>query len=121
MLEFSSMIRRPQRCVVGAPLAGALDDAMANDFRATPRVAPTLGHVIGAFKSITTHEYIDGVKRCGWTPFSGKVWQRNYYEHVVRNDRALDAIRNYIDANPSQWADDPENPERNLWSHNDKP
>jgi REP element-mobilizing transposase RayT len=77
---------------------------------ATTRVAPTLGQVIGAFKSITTDQYIDGVKRCGWAPFPGRVWQRNYYEHVIRNDRSLNAIRNYIEANPSQWENDPENP-----------
>jgi putative transposase len=47
--------------LVGAPLVGALDDHI----RATTRVAPTLGQVIGAFKSITTNEYINGVKTCG--------------------------------------------------------
>ncbi len=41
------------------------------------------------------------------------LWQRSYYEHVVRNDRTLHAIRDYIEANPSQWADDRENPEYN--------
>ena len=70
----------------------------------------SLGHVIGAFKSITTDQYIDGVRKRGWTPFSGRVWQRNYYEHIIRNDRVLHAIRNYMEANPSRWADDPENP-----------
>ncbi|HTY24162.1 MAG TPA: hypothetical protein VMC85_13600, partial [Desulfomonilaceae bacterium] len=73
----------------------------------------TLGDVIGAFKSITADEYIDEVKRNDWPPFSGRVWQRNYYEHVIRNDTALDSIRDYIEANPSLWANDPENPERN--------
>jgi putative transposase len=103
--------------LVGAPLVGALDCAIhgahGDGIRATTRVAPTLGDVMGAFKSITTDKYIDGVKRYGWTPFTGRVWQRNYYEHVVHDDRALEAIRDYIEANPSQWANDPENPECN--------
>ena len=85
---------------------GALDDGI----EATTRVAPTLGRVVGTFKSITTDKYTDGVKRYGWPPFSGKVWQRNYYEHVIRNERTLTAVRDYIEANPWQWPNDPENP-----------
>ncbi|MCH8802373.1 MAG: transposase [Chloroflexi bacterium] len=38
------------------------------------------------------------------------VWQRNYYEHVVRTEDDLDAIRRYIVENPLKWAEDPENP-----------
>jgi REP element-mobilizing transposase RayT len=40
---------------------------------------------------------------------SGVRWQRGYYEHVVRNEKALDRIRAYIANNPARWADDPEN------------
>jgi len=39
----------------------------------------------------------------------GVVWQRGYYEHVIRNEKALDRIRNYIANNPARWADDPDN------------
>jgi len=88
---------------VGAGLVPALG--------ATTRVAPTrLGDIVGAYKSITTHEYIVGVRERGWPPFEGKVWQRNYYEHIVRNERELDAIRPYIRNNPLQWALDRDNP-----------
>jgi len=38
------------------------------------------------------------------------VWQRNYYEHIIRNEKNLIAIRHYIRMNPSNWASDPENP-----------
>lgn len=93
--------------LVGAPLVGAPDHGM----RATTRVAPTLGDVAGAFKSITTDEYIHGVKMLEWAPFSGRLWQRNYYEHVIRNEKALNAIHSYIKANPSQWENDPDNPD----------
>ena len=41
------------------------------------------------------------------------VWQRNYYENVIRNESALHDIRQYILHNPAKWADDPENP-RNM-------
>ena len=38
------------------------------------------------------------------------VWQRNFYEHIVRNDESLDRIRQYIIDNPTRWDDDDENP-----------
>ena len=70
----------------------------------------TVGRVVQAFKSITTHEYARGVKQCGWPRFKRKLWQRNYYEHVIRNDGELNRIRKYIAENPAQWALDRENP-----------
>jgi putative transposase len=42
----------------------------------------------------------------------GVLWQRGYYEHVIRNEKALDRIRAYITNNPARWADDPENVSR---------
>ena len=82
--------------------------------RAGTRPAPTslvaLGDVIGAFKSITTHAYIQGVHQKGWPEFNGRVWQRNYYEHIIRDDPSLQRIRSYIETNPEQWAADKENP-----------
>lgn len=72
----------------------------------------TLGQIIGAFKSITTHEYIVGVKTLGWPAFEKRIWQRNYYEHIIRNEDAMQQIALYIQSNPSRWADDNENPMR---------
>ncbi len=43
---------------------------------------------------------------------TGPLWQRNYYERVVRSEAELDAMRKYIDENPLRWALDSENPER---------
>lgn len=70
----------------------------------------TVGRIIQAFKSITTHKYITGVKQYGWPPFPGKLWQRNYYEHIIRNEDELKRIREYIINNPVQWDIDRENP-----------
>jgi len=72
--------------------------------------APTLGDVIGAFKSRVTVEYTRGVKTLGWTPFDKRLWQRNYYEHIIRNEEALNRIRQYILENPIRWTVDRENP-----------
>lgn len=74
-------------------------------------VAPTMSlpDVVHRFKTLTTKRYIDGVKSRGWLPFPGRLWQRNYYEHVIRNDESLERIRQYITENPLQWVMDREN------------
>ena len=92
--------------IVGTDLVPVPDDG------ATTRVAPTVGDIVGAFKSRVTVEYIRGVKTSGWPPFRGRLWQRNYYEHIIRNERALNAIRQYIIENPRRWQMDRENEAR---------
>ena len=49
---------------------------------------------------MTTNEYIRSVKQPGWVPFPSKLWQRNYDEHVVRNEKELTRIRENIKNNP---------------------
>ncbi len=66
----------------------------------------TIGDMIGAFKSITTVKYIRGVKNNGWTEFDGRLWQRNYWEHIIRNEEAYSRISEYIKKNPSKWDED---------------
>ena len=73
---------------------------------------PSLGAVVGWFKAITTNAYIRGVKQRGWPRFSKRFWQRNYYEHVIRNEHDLNEIRQYIAHNATRWAEDSENPLR---------
>ena len=62
-----------------------------------------LGNMVGAFKSISTHQYIQGVQEQGWEPFKKQLWQRNFYERIIRNERELEAIRTYIINNPANW------------------
>ena len=97
---------------VGA-LVGALEDGNRRDRAATRAVPPgvVLGDVVGAYKSVTTVEYSRGVKTDGWLRFSGRLWQRNYYEHIIRDESELAHAREYIANNPLQWALDEENPE----------
>nr|BAL59102.1 hypothetical conserved protein [Candidatus Acetothermum autotrophicum] len=75
-------------------------------------VAPTmsLSDVIHRFKTMTTKRYADGVKQLGWPPFRGRLWQRNYYEHIIRDEESLHRIREYIRTNPLRWHVDRENP-----------
>lgn len=66
----------------------------------------TIGDMMDAFKSITTVEYIRGVKTKNWSRFNGKLWQRDYYEHIIRNERSYLTISNYIINNPQKWKAD---------------
>mgnify|MGYP000319884321 CR=1 FL=1 len=70
-----------------------------------------LGNVLGALKSISTNQYIKGVKEHNWEPFDKRLWQRNYYEHIIRNERSLNAIRIYINDNPVNWHEDKLHPD----------
>jgi REP element-mobilizing transposase RayT len=56
----------------------------------------SLPDVVHRFKSFTTARYRHGVNNMGWMPFPGRLWQRNYYEHIIRNDDELGRIRRYI-------------------------
>jgi putative transposase len=73
-------------------------------------MAGSLRQIIQAFKSMTTHEYVMGVRQRGWAPFHGRLWQRNYHEHVVRSDDDLRRTREYILGNPARWNEDENNP-----------
>jgi putative transposase len=68
--------------------------------------APTLGTIVQWFKTMTTNAYIRGVKEDAWRPFPGKLWQRNYYEQIIKNERHLTAVRQYIENNPVNWEAD---------------
>jgi len=46
----------------------------------------SLGDIVRRFKTLTTRQYIDGVKSSHWSPFPGRLWQRNYYEHIIRSE-----------------------------------
>ncbi len=65
--------------------------------------APTLGEVVRTFKAVSTR-LIRSTHRPTF------AWQRNYYEHVIRNEMALRAIRLYVESNPLLWSLDGDNP-----------
>ena len=71
---------------------------------------PALGKIVQWFKTMTTNDYIKAVKMNNVEPFPGKLWQRNYYEHIIRNESDLNSIRQYIVYNPAKWGEDEDNP-----------
>ena len=76
----------------------------ASPLRPNGTVPGSLGAIIQNFKSITSRKISAQVRNV-----KGSVWQRNYYEHVIRNDRELRAISEYIYSNPQNWEKDTEN------------
>jgi putative transposase len=63
----------------------------------------SLSSFVAGYKSSVTKRIRDEMNETG-------IWQRNYYDRIIRDDRELDAIRKYIQTNPMNWAKDDENP-----------
>jgi len=101
---------RPSSGSLGDAAAGARSAPLQEDVGGAPvresqtgppgRLARTLGSVIAGFKAAVS-------SRVGRS-----VWQRNYYEHIIRDDEGLTRIREYIATHPGQWTMDRENPHR---------
>ncbi len=72
------------------------------------RAAPTraLARIVNAFKTVSAKR-LNQLRGTAGRP----VWQRNYYEHIVRTEGELERIRDYIRQNPTRWDTDPENPQ----------
>ena len=64
----------------------------------------SIGALVAGFKSAVTKR-VNEVRKSPGKP----VWQRNYYEHIIRNEEELNKICDYIEQNPSQWAEDEDN------------
>ena len=91
-----------------------VDPRKTAEIKKGEHVGSPLPHIVQWYKTMTTNEYIKGVKTNRWRPFARRLWQRNYYEHVIRNEYDLNEIRKYIIENPLKWALDEENPERDM-------
>ena len=75
--------------------------------RADMESAPTtLSAVIQSFKRHSTIEYIKLVKRGSLPPFEKQIWQRSYYDHIIRDEREYQQIWEYIHTNPLKWDED---------------
>jgi len=91
--------------IVGAGFTPAQIDIT----RATARVAPTkhknyitaLSDIIGTYKSLVARSCLKLFKEKNL--FMGKLWQRNYYEHIIRNEQSFHQITEYIHTNTAKW------------------
>jgi putative transposase len=107
--------------VTDAHVSGVTDAHAGAPLRGRPRT-PTTGHspygihnqkynasigdAMDWFKTMTTNEYIRGVKQFGWRRFYKKLWQRNYYERIIRDEKSYKIISKYIENNPDNWGND---------------
>jgi len=74
--------------------------------RADMESAPTLSDVVQAFKRYSTVVYTGMVKDGILPPYDRQIWQRSFYDHVIRNQQDYEEIYNYILANPERWKED---------------
>ncbi|MDP2335110.1 MAG: hypothetical protein Q8N05_01415 [Bacteroidota bacterium] len=95
---------------VGAGFTPDLNDT--NEIKGQPQgIAPTLvGDMVGAYKSIVANGCLE-IFKIKWgginsVPMMGKIWQRNFHEHIIRNEQSYQIISDYIINNPAKWKDD---------------
>ena len=70
-----------------------------------PEAEAGLPAVMDWFKTVTTKRYGVGVRKHSWPNYLGKLWQRSYYDHVVRDEKDHERCRDYISSNPHRWAE----------------
>ena len=91
-------------------LAGVLQQDFGGKQGLATIVETFMGNMMGAYKSIVANEYLK-IWKSRWTgagpvPILGKIWHRNLYEHIIRNEHSYQNISNYIINNPKNWKDD---------------
>jgi putative transposase len=71
--------------------------------------SPTVPQMIRSLKSRCTNQYLEYIKE-NQLNISGEIWQRSFYDHIIRNEKSLNQIRQYIIDNPRNWSEDENNP-----------
>ena len=91
--------------IVGVESISTHDIQLSNrvDMESTPTTIP---NILQTFKRYTTLEYIKMVKSNKLPNFNRRIWQRNYYENIIRNDQIHEKIIEYIKNNPLKWKED---------------
>ncbi|QDU48138.1 Transposase IS200 like protein [Gimesia panareensis] len=72
----------------------------------TEESSPSVATFMQWFKTMTTNEYLQGVRQQDWQAFPKRLWQRSYYEHIIRDEEAYHEITEYIKTNPQNWGKD---------------
>jgi len=95
---------------VGATLAVVPNNISGENIALTEKSAgvnsapTTIGNIVGAYKSLVANACLEIFKMKNET--MGKLWQRNFYEHIIGNEQSYQTISDYIINNPSKWNDD---------------
>lgn len=80
-----------------------------NDERAGASPAPTsttIGDIVGAYKSLVANDCLEQFKLNRPNEMMGKLWQRNFHEHIIRDEQSYQRIADYIIDNPAKWKED---------------
>ena len=96
----------PDKITRGSRAASTPTQEVSGESQSPIEPPPSLARVINGYKSVSA-KLINRHRGC----VGEKVWQRSFYDHVVRDQWDLDAIREYINNNPLKWSLDEENPE----------
>ncbi len=85
--------------------------AVPDDGEVRGLISGSLGAIVGNYKMLVTKRVKAMLKA---TDTDKKVWQRGYWERIIRNERELNATREYIVNNPTRWEEDRDNLDRLL-------
>ena len=88
---------------VDAP-SHAVAGTRASRARTGNGISPEVGDMVGAYKSLVANHCLDIFKRRN--QYMGKIWHRNYYEHIIRGQAEFANIQAYIINNPRNWRHD---------------
>ncbi len=87
--------------------------------RAGTNGAPALGDIVRVLKSVAAVDWLKHIRKHALED-SAQIWQRNYYEHIIRNEPELRRIREYVANNPMNWRYDLDNPDRHQSAEYEK-
>ena len=90
-------------CIVSISRVG-IESASRADMESAPTT--TVADIMQSFKRNTTIKYINGVKSGIYPSFNKRIWQRNYYEHIICDEVDYEQKRHYISQNPMKWTED---------------
>ena len=105
-----TIVSNERRGVLHTPSALSAPSELHAPNASLHRPPGSLGAIISGFKAASTRS-INEIGRIRGSSKGVSIWQRNYYEHVIRDERELDIIREYIVNNPAKWMFDRENPD----------
>ena len=94
----------------GSDSQNGSDDDKGAGASPAPTVGASVSDIVGAYKSLVANGCLD-IWKLKWAevnpaPTLGKIWQRDYYEHIIRNEQSYETISNYIIDNPAKWNED---------------
>lgn len=95
---------------ISNPCVNPISNPCVDPIKYSSKSKLILGNIIQWFKTMATNEYIKGVRNHEFNFFEKRLFQRNFYEHIIRNENELNKIRQYIIQNPLLWNRDRNNP-----------